>query len=161
MNKTPLEMGLVFAAAIGSGLVGGTFYAFSSFVMAALGRIPPAQGVAAMKGINVTVINPSFMTVFMGTGGLCLLVGVESLFTWNQAGAKLALVASLVYLVGCFGTTVVSNVPLNNQLASMADPAAAIAFWPHYLEAWTIWNHVRTIAAVSSAVCFTLVLCRL
>jgi len=81
MNKTPLEMGLVFAAAIGSGLVGGTFYAFSSFVMAALGRIPPAQGVAAMKGINVTVMNPSFMTVFMGTGGLCLLVGVESLFT--------------------------------------------------------------------------------
>jgi uncharacterized membrane protein len=161
MNKTPLEMGLVFAAAIGSGLVGGTFFAFSSFVMAALGRIPPAQGVAVMKGINVIVINPSFMTAFLGTGGLCLLVGVESLFTWNQAGAKLALVASLVYLMGCLGTTTVSNVPLNNQLASMADPTAATTFWPRYLEAWTIWNHVRTIAALPSAVCFTLVQCRL
>jgi uncharacterized membrane protein len=49
---------LVFIAAIGSGIVGGIFYAFSSFVMPALGRLPPEQGVAAMNSISVTVINP-------------------------------------------------------------------------------------------------------
>jgi len=32
---------VAFAAAIGSGVVGGIFYAFSTFVMAALGRLPP------------------------------------------------------------------------------------------------------------------------
>jgi len=40
---------LALAAAIGTGLVGGIFYAFSSFVMTALGRISPEQGVTAMK----------------------------------------------------------------------------------------------------------------
>lgn len=34
------------AAAIGAGLTAGIFYAFSTFVMAALGRIPPEQGIA-------------------------------------------------------------------------------------------------------------------
>jgi uncharacterized membrane protein len=36
-------LALTFAAAIGSGVVGGIFYAFSSFVMAALGRLPPRR----------------------------------------------------------------------------------------------------------------------
>ena len=37
---------LIFAAAIGSGLVAGIFFAFSSFVMAALGRLPSDHGIA-------------------------------------------------------------------------------------------------------------------
>jgi uncharacterized membrane protein len=148
-----------FIAAIGSGIVAGIFFAFSSFVMAGLGRIPPVQGIAAMNSINVTVINPSFMSAFLGTGILCLVVGVRSLFLWNQ-GAKLVIVASLLYLVGSFGVTLVFNVPLNNKLASIADPAQAVAFWPNYLAAWYIWNYVRTAAAALSAVLFTAVLCR-
>jgi uncharacterized membrane protein len=160
MDKTRLAIALVFFAAIGSGIVAGTFFAFSSFVMAALGRIPPVQGVAAMKSINVSVINPTFMSAFVGTGLLCLVLGAASLFRWNQGGAKLVLVASLVYLVGSFGITMIFNVPLNNKLASIADTAQAVAFWPNYLAAWTIWNHVRTVAAALSAVLFTGVLCR-
>src|SRR5262250_333720 len=84
MDKTRLAIGLVFLAAIGSGIVAGVFFAFSSFVMAALGRISPAQAVAAMNSINVTVINPSFMTAFVGTGVLCLVVGIRSPFLWNH-----------------------------------------------------------------------------
>jgi uncharacterized membrane protein len=49
-------LALTFAAAIGSGVVGGIFYAFSS--LAALGRLPSAQGAAAMNAINVTVTIP-------------------------------------------------------------------------------------------------------
>ena len=37
---------LIFAAAIGCGLVAGIFFAFSSFVMAALGRLPSDHGIA-------------------------------------------------------------------------------------------------------------------
>jgi uncharacterized membrane protein len=33
--------------------VGGIFFAFSAFVMKALDRLPPAQGIAAMQSINV------------------------------------------------------------------------------------------------------------
>src|SRR3990170_8079562 len=73
-----------FAAAVGSGVVGGIFYAFSSFVMAALGRLAPAQGADAMKAINVTVINPVFMLAFLGTAIVCLVLAGASLIWWGR-----------------------------------------------------------------------------
>ena len=58
---------LTIIAAIGSGVVGGVFFAFSNFVMAALARLPVPQGIAAMNSINITVITPTFMTALFGT----------------------------------------------------------------------------------------------
>ena len=37
-------MVLAVVTAVGCGLVGGVFFAFSSFVMPALKRLPPAEG---------------------------------------------------------------------------------------------------------------------
>jgi uncharacterized membrane protein len=158
MVKGSFVFAIVFSAAIGSGIVGGIFYAFSSFVMTALARIPPAQGIAAMNSIGVAVINVSFMTAFMGTAVLCLVVGAGSLYRWNQPGAKAALAASVLYLVGCVGVTATFNVPLNEKLASMGDTAQAIAFWPSYVASWSLWNHARSLAGVLSAALFTLAL---
>jgi uncharacterized membrane protein len=145
---------LTFAAAIGSGVVGGIFYAFSSFVMAALGSLPSAQGAGAMKAINVTVINPVFMLAFMGTAVLCLVLAGGSLIWWGRPGGMLMLAASLLYLPGCFGVTMLFNVPLNNQLARVAPTQEAI-LWSRYLDVWTAWNHVRTLASILSAILFT------
>jgi uncharacterized membrane protein len=64
------------------------------------------------------------------------------------------LAASLFYLVGCFGFTMWFNVPLNNQLAAVA-PAQEAALWSRYLDVWTFWNHVRTLASIASAILFT------
>jgi uncharacterized membrane protein len=151
-------LALTFAAAIGSGVVGGIFYAFSSFVMAALGRLPSAQGAAAMNAINVTVINPTFMIAFMGTTLVCLVLAGGSFFWWGRTGGMLSLAASLIYIVGCFGVTMVCNVPLNDQLAAVA-PAQEAALWSCYLDVWTAWNHVRTVAPIVSAILFTAALC--
>ena len=148
---------LVFAAAIGSGLVGGIFYAFSSFVMAALARVPAEHGAAAMNSINVTVITPSFMILFLGAALLGLVLGGGSLFWWSQPGAKLVLAASLLYVLGCFGVTKVFNVPLNDRLAAGA-PAQAAVLWPRYLEVWTLWNHVRTGASVAASILYIVAL---
>ena len=147
-------LALTFAAAIGSGIVGGIFYAFSSFVMAALGRLPSAQGAAAMNAINVTVINPTFMMAFMGTTLVCLVLAGGSLFWWGRTGATLSLAARLIYIVGCFGVTMVCNVPLNDQLAAVAS-AQEPALWSRYLDVWTAWNHVRTLASITSALLFS------
>ena len=148
---------LTFTGAIGAGLVGGIFFAFSTFVMAALGRLPPQQGVDAMNAINVTVINPAFMAAFMGTALICLVLAVGAAFRLGQAGSLPILVASLVYLVGCFGVTMVCNVPLNDRLAAVG-PGEAASLWALYLRDWTLWNHVRTVAPVLSAALFTLAL---
>ena len=41
------------AAVLGCGLVAGIFFAFSTFVMRALGRRPAGEGIAAMQAINI------------------------------------------------------------------------------------------------------------
>jgi len=57
---------VTFVAALGSGLMAGAFFAFSTFVMKALARLPAAAGIAAMQWINVAVINPLFLGVSSG-----------------------------------------------------------------------------------------------
>jgi uncharacterized membrane protein len=63
--------GLLFAlalvSALGCGLMAGAFFAFSAFVMNALARLPPAQGIAAMRSINVAAITPAFTGALFGT----------------------------------------------------------------------------------------------
>ena len=79
---------LVFAAAIGSGVVAGVFFAFSSFVMSALGKLPPAQGVAAMQSINLTVMNASFFIAFFGTALVCVVLAIVSGFRWQSPASS-------------------------------------------------------------------------
>jgi uncharacterized membrane protein len=150
---------LTFAAAIGSALVAGIFFAFSTFVMAALGRIPPEQGMSAMQSINITVINPAFFLAFLGTAALCLVLVVAAWVNWSQPGAALMLAAGLLYLAGCVGVTIFANVPLNDALVAVqpGTPEAA-ALWPRYLDGWTAWNHLRTAAPLAAAVLFTMAL---
>jgi uncharacterized membrane protein len=152
MLDRPL-IALVFAAAIGSGVVGGIFYGFSSFIMGALGRLPAEQGAAAMRSINIVVLNPAFLAFFMGTALVCLVLAGGSLFWFDGLKGKLILAAALSYGVGCFGVTMFGNVPLNNQLAA-GDVAQAATLWPRYLEVWTQWNHLRTLASVLASALF-------
>lgn len=131
--------------ALGAGLTAGIFYAFSTFVMAALARLPPPEGIAAMNAINVTVINPWFMAVFMGTPLLCVIVAILTLLNWSTPGSVTVLLAAVLYVAGSFLVTMIFNVPLNNALAAVA-PASpeGAALWTRYLSEWTFWNHVRT-----------------
>ncbi|WP_342241607.1 anthrone oxygenase family protein [Inquilinus sp. OTU3971] len=148
---------LVLLSALGSGLVGGIFFAFSTFVMGALARLPAPQGIAAMQSINIVVINPVFMAAFMGTAVLCLIVAAGALFGWSGPRPTLVLAGALFYLVGNIVVTMTGNVPLNDALAAV-DPASAegAAVWARYLSTWTTWNHVRTATGLAAAACFIL-----
>ncbi len=142
---------LVIAGALGCGLVAGIFFAFSSFVMAALGRLSAADGIAAMNAINVTVINPGFMLAFFGTAAVCLAAAVVAALH-GTAGTALIAAAAALYLVGCIGVTIVRNVPLNNLLAAATvGTPEATALWTRYLGTWTFWNTVRTMASAAAA----------
>lgn len=145
------------ASALGSGLIAGVFFAFSTSVMKALGTLPPAQGVAAMQSINVVIINPWFLTPFFGTAATCAFMVIASLLRWHDPGAWYWLVGGVLYLVGTILVTMVFNVPRNDALA-VAAPASpeAARLWTAYLSTWTAWNHVRTIAALAAAVLFTI-----
>lgn len=147
---------LKLLAAIGCGLVAGVFFAFSTFVMPALARLQPAQGIATMQSINITAINPLFMTALFGTAAICLFLSVASLLKWHQSGSTYLLMGSLLYLIGTILVTIVFNVPLNDALAKV-DPSSAegAKLWASYLANWTAWNHVRTVSALAAAGAFT------
>ncbi len=144
-------------ALLGSALIGGVFFAFSSFVMKALERVPSSEGIAAMQSINVVVINPSFLGAFMGTALLSLGVIALALARWSHPSTMFFLGGANFYFAGTFLVTMVGNVPLNDQLAAVSatDPAA-VELWEHYLARWTMWNHVRTAAAMVAALLYTL-----
>lgn len=150
---------LTLLAALGSGLIAGVFFAFSTFVMKALARLPPSEGIAAMQAINVTVLNPWFLGVFFSTAVACVVALFVALTHWREPGAVYLLVGGAFYLIGTFLVTIVFNVPKNQALASNAPSGPDAAnVWTGYLVSWTNWNHVRTAAAFVAAALFSIAL---
>lgn len=138
-------------AALGSGVMAGLFFTFSTFAMTALGRLPPAQGIAAMNSINTAIMNPLFALVFFGTPLACAALIVRGAFQWGAPGAAWLLAGGAVYILGGLVVTIAFNVPLNNALAA-TDPAGpdGAALWTRYRSVWTAWNHVRTVACLAA-----------
>ncbi len=146
---------LTILALLGSALIAGVFFAFSSFIMKALAQRPAPEGIAAMQAINVTVINPAFLGAFMGTAALCLVLGVLVFLAESHAADAWVLAGAAAYFIGTFGVTVVGNIPLNNALAeTQPDSAEGQVLWARYLERWTRFNTLRTVAAGVAAACF-------
>ena len=148
------------ATALGCGLVAGVFFAFSSFVMASLKRLPSAQGIAAMQSIIIVAVTPAFMTALFGTAAACLGLVAWAVISWGEEPSALVLAGGALYLLGTIGVTVACNVPLNNRLATLLlQGAEAAGYWAKYVTTWTAWNHVRTIAALAAAALLTVALC--
>ena len=146
-------------AALGCGVIGGVFFAFSTFVMKALTRLPADQGIAAMQHINVVVLNAWFLGVFLGTAVLCGVAALMALLRWQTPGAGWLVIGAVSYLVGTLLVTMVCNVPRNDALAAVAPTApGAAGIWTEYVASWTFWNHVRTAAALIACAAFILAL---
>jgi uncharacterized membrane protein len=142
---------ITVAGALASALTGGVFFAFSVFVMRALASMPSAQGILAMQRINVTVIHPLFLGVFLGAAPLLAIATYLARIS-PQSYAWL-LSACVVYLLGSVLVTMACNVPRNNRLATLdAHAPDAAAYWPIYVREWLFWNHVRCMASVVAAV---------
>ena len=150
---------LVAMTALACALMGGIFFAFSSFIMPALGRIPPDEGIRAMQRINIDVFHWTFMSAFFGTPLACIAVAAWLIHSSNDQAALYGVIGCLVYVFGNFVVTAAGNVPLNNALAvvdsNTADPARE---WTRYAVGWTRWNHVRTAASLAAAAAFVLAL---
>ncbi len=131
---------------LGCGLSAGVFFAFSSFVMPALDRLPPAQGVAAMQQLNKTAVGPLFMTALFGSALAAAGLAVWAVTQWGEPAAPWVIAGAVLYVVGAVLVTGGANVPLNDSLAPL-DPgsAQAAAKWADYVPAWSLWNHLRTL----------------
>jgi uncharacterized membrane protein len=148
-----LEVVLVIASAVGSAVIAGVFFAFSTFVMTALGRLPASQGIAAMQHINITVINPWFLGVFLGTGAACAAAIVAVLADWDGSYGPLVLVGGALYLIGSVGLTSTYHQPRNLALERLdPDSTSSGSPWARYRAEWLAANHIRTIASAIASV---------
>ena len=145
---------LIGALTVACGVNGGVFFAFSSFVMRALGALPPATGIAAMQSINILAVTPIFMIALFGTAIACVATGVYAAML-GVAAAPAVLAGAATYVVGTIVVTIGFNVPLNNALAAL-DPHAgdAVWIWARYRRHWLAWNHVRTVSGIAASAWF-------
>ncbi|WP_082140557.1 DUF1772 domain-containing protein [Chryseobacterium sp. FH2] len=139
-------------------LIAGLFYAYSCSVILGLGKLSDTEYLKAMQSINREILNPVFFMSFMGAA---IMLPVTTFLLRGQGSVfVLLLIATLVYLVGVFGVTVVGNVPLNDQLGNfdiVNSSAEAIKQMRKTFEIrWNMLNHVRTICNTLSII---LVIC--
>ncbi|WP_440710241.1 anthrone oxygenase family protein [Herbiconiux sp. YIM B11900] len=146
---------LTAVSALGAAVVGGVFFAFSGFVMRALGQVSPTAGLESMQAINLTAVRPPLMITLFGT----VLTGLAAcvLLAVNDAGHALwwGFAGEVVYLAAVIVLTVGFHVPRNTRIAALdpRDPAAAVE-WERYRAGWTRGNHVRAVGGVVAAVLF-------
>lgn len=149
---------LTVAGATGSGLLAGSFFAFSAFTMPGLRRLPAARGLEAMQSVNRAAnASPALLVALLGTSGVCVALAATSLADLDRGASRYQLAGALLYLVGAFGMTAGYHVPRNNAL-DRVDPASAGAAgaWRAYASAWATGNHVRTLATTAATVCLVL-----
>lgn len=153
---TGAAYGLTLAAALACGLSAGVLFAFSSFVMPALGRLDPGASIEAMQAINRAAVRPAFMAVLLGGAALCVAVLAVAASDRGAGSSPWVAAGAVVFLVGVLGLTVLRHVPMNDALA-LVDPRGpdAAARWRAYAGPWTALNHVRTTAGVVATALFT------
>ena len=155
MSGRPLAIG---AAALGSGLLGGVLFAFSSFVMPALRRIPVPQGISAMQSINRQATTFAFGALIAVTVLLAAGVGLQAALHRDQPGAGWVGAGTLSVLIAMAITGGI-NVPRNNRLATFdAASSEAAQYWSTFLTEWILANHLRTAFCIIAAASFTIAL---
>ena len=148
---------VIFFTCIGTGIMAGLFFSFSTFIMEALGKISSESGMNAMKSINRTILNPLFKVIFFGTALMTLFLLITTLFNSEWNGRTYIISGSLLYLVGIYLVTIIFNVPLNDRLdRTDSTNYSSQQMWKSYIKKWTIWNHIRTVTAVGTLACFVL-----
>jgi len=137
-----------------TGLAAGLFYSYACSVTGGLGKLSDREYVMAFQSINRAILNPWFFASFMGS-----LIALP-LATWPSYHADvnfsfwLLLSATVIYVVGLFGVTMVGNVPLNNMVdrfnINTASPQELFSLREKFEASWNKLNLIRTIAAVLS-----------
>ena len=155
---TGLNRGLTVAAAVGTGIAGGVFFAFSTFVMPALHKLRAPEAIRAMQAINKAAPNPLFMLVLFGSAIVGIVLAVWAWRAPHTAATPLIVAAAACYLVQIV-LTAAYHVPHNNALALLDSNApSSVSAWSHYYTGWTLLNHVRTLASCAACLLYALAL---
>ncbi len=154
---------ILVITAISVALMAGLFYAYSCSVVGGLGRLSDTEYLRGMQSINRVILNPLFLSCFMGA---LFLLPLSTWLAYREAVLRprfwFLLIAMIAYAAGVFGVTMLGNVPMNNVLDKF-DITGSSADMIHaqrltFESKWNNLNHVRTAFAILSLL-FTLLAC--
>ena len=139
------------AALLCTGLMAGTFFAFTVSVMPGLGDGDATTFVTAMRHINAAIENGVFAVAFGGALIFPATAAVLLAVSGRRAAARWTLAATLLYLVVLVLTMGV-EVPLNDRLAA-SGPADAAAVRERFAAVWVPVNDLRTLLTTLALGC--------
>ena len=139
----------LIAGTVGAGLIAGLFFAFSTAIMPGLAHASDRTFVQAMQEINVAILNPLFLLVFVApipALGVAVFTGPSR--PW--------VIAALVLYVVCFAITMAGNVPLNDALLAVGQPESEAAIRSArevFEDSWNRLHLIRTVAVIAAFGC--------
>lgn len=152
-----LNIYLLIALAMATGLIAGVFLAFSDFVMKSLFAAQPAAGTEAMQIINRKVYSSIFMVLLVGMIPVSVAVAVFAYLYLSAPASGYLIAGGILYFFGVFVVSAIGNIPMNKRLEAMQQGGVdAQTYWPHYVTGWVYWNHLRWINALGAATCYSL-----
>lgn len=151
-----IELLLLIATMTLTALTVGVFFGYATSVNWALHKLNDIGYLSAMQYINRVIENPLFLSAFMLPVVLLPLVTffyggpMDSLRFW------LFVIASLLYIFGTFGVTMVGNVPMNlwldKVLLEKASKEELTSTRARYEAPWNRLHAIRTILGVAALV---------
>ncbi len=141
-------------------LIAGLFYSYSCSVNPGLSQLSNTEYLKAMKSINKAILNPLFFLSFLGSLVMApLTTGLYYIGIGLDSSCYLFLSASLVYIVGVFGITILGNVPLNNGLETFDIGKATFEEINLKRLAFEVpWNRLHAARTIANAIALMLLL---
>jgi len=151
---TVVEDATLVAATIATGLGAGVYYTYQISVTRALAEVDDATYVATFQSINRTIVNPWFVSVFLGAP---LLAAAALALRWGAEARLVATLATgLALEVASIAITMAGNIPLNEALdrEGVVTGAAATAARTAFEAPWNRLHLARTVLSVGGFVAF-------
>jgi uncharacterized membrane protein len=145
------------------GVTAGVMFCYWTAVMPGLHELGDREFVLAFQQIDRKIVNPLFVMVTF-LGGAALLVAGTVVEGIDSDRFGLLAAASLLYVIGVVGITVVWHVPRNATLARVAvshttsEDVARVR--SDFEPSWNRLHGVRTLAAVASLALVAIALAR-
>ncbi len=149
---------LLGAALVAVGLLAGVYFAFAVSVMPALADVDDRTFIDTMQHIDDAIQNPVF---FLSVFGSLIFPAVSAVLE-RRAGLRDAaawVIAALIFSALAFLVTIAFNIPLNEDLVNVGDPAAIAnpsllaGARDDFEDPWVAWNIVRTVASTAALAC--------
>ena len=147
-----MESVLLWIALMLVGLSAGLFVGWSVSVIPGTRRTGDSTYIETMQRINVAIVNPLFLLIFLGPA-VALVVAAVALFAGDQTRrAALVTAAAVTYIIGMLGVTIGGNIPLNDALDEFgladSDDRERADRRAGYETQWNRWHYIRSVAGL-------------